>query len=242
MVAHIDRCLGCRACEAVCPSGVEYGTLLETTREHIERNYQRSPWQTLLRRVFIEQVVPYPGRMKLALLPVRIAQALGLGRLLPALTPTKISATPVPEFSPAVGERRGRVGFVRGCVQSVMFGDTNAATVRLLNRAGYDVVTPPDQGCCGALFSHSGNLSEARVCARHNVEVFGREKLDAIVINAAGCGSTLKEYGHLLGTDEGREFSHKVKDLSEILPSATGKSAKKVTFHDACHQIGRAHV
>ncbi len=118
-----------------------------------------------------------------------------------------------------------------------MFGDTNAATVRLLNRAGYDVVTPRDQGCCGALYAHSGSLAAARRCARHNVAVFGKEDLDAIVINAAGCGSTLKEYGHLLGTAEGRQFSAKVKDLSEVIPrtSTLSRTSARVTFHDACH-------
>lgn len=240
VVTHLDRCLGCRACEAVCPSGVLYGELLETTREHIERHHQRSAWQTLLRRVAIEQVFPYPWRMKLALLPVRVARALGLRNWLPQaaeLIPETFSARALPEVSPAIGPRRGRVGFVRGCVQSVLFGETNAATVRLLNRAGYEVVTPPDQVCCGALYAHTGSLAEARRCARHNVAVFERERLDAIIINAAGCGSTLKEYGHLLGTDASREFARKVKDLSEVLsPSSFQRHpAGKVTYHEACH-------
>jgi glycolate oxidase iron-sulfur subunit len=241
-VKHLDRCLGCRACEAVCPSGVMYGELLETTREHIERHYQRSVWQTLLRRVAIEQVFPYPWRMKLALLPVRLARALGLRKWLPQvaeLIPETLSACALPEVSPAIGPRRGRVGFVRGCVQSVMFGDTNAATVRLLNRAGYDVITPPDQVCCGALYAHTGNLTEARRCARHNVAVFEREQLDGIIINAAGCGSTLKEYGHLLGTDAGQQFARRVRDLSEVLlpSSLRPRPSGKVTYHEACHLV-----
>lgn len=245
VVAHIDSCLGCRACEAVCPSGVAYGELLEHTREHIEANHRRSAFQTFLRRVLIEKILPFPGRLKLALLPARLARFLRLEGWLPkaardalALVPRTMSAAALPEFSPATGgPRRGRVGFIRGCVMSVMFGDTNAASVRLLNSAGYDVVTPAAQGCCGALYAHSGNLAAARACARRNIAAFAAKDLDTIVINAAGCGSTLKEYGHLLQTEEGRAFSAKVKDLVEVLtPDAGGAAASvSVTYHDACH-------
>jgi glycolate oxidase iron-sulfur subunit len=241
-VRHIDLCLGCRACEAVCPSGVQYGELLESTREHVETHYQRSPFQKFLRRIVIEKVFPFPERMELALRPTRLMKK--LQRLLPkfarealSLIPDEVSAKPVPSFSPAVGTRRGTVGLIRGCVMSVMFGDTNAATVALLNRAGYDVVTPDTQVCCGALYAHGGNLQRARECASANVRAF--EGVDAIVINAAGCGSTLKEYGHLLGNERGKSFSHKVKDITEILSPQDFASAKpehrKVTYHDACH-------
>src|SRR5206468_381943 len=156
---------------------------------------------------------------------------------------------------------RGRVGCVSGCVMSVLFGETNANSIRLLNRAGYDVLVPPEQGCCGALYAHSGNLERARDCARRNVELFERLELDAVVINAAGCGSTLKEYGQLLRDDpawagRGAGFSAKIKDLTEFLVSSsafsvkdgkgelvplphsalrTPSSALKVTYHDACH-------
>ena len=245
VVAHIDSCLGCRACEAVCPSGVAYGELLEHTREHIELNHRRSPFQTFLRRVLIEKILPFPGRLKLALLPARLVRFLRIEGWLPgaardalALVPRNLSATPLPEFSPATGvPRRGRVGFIRGCVMSVMFGDTNAASIRLLNRAGYDVVAPRAQGCCGALYAHSGNLAAARACARRNIAAFAAETLDVIVINAAGCGSTLKEYGPLLQTEEGRAFSAKVKDLVEVLSPVAGDGtpAARVTYHDACH-------
>ncbi len=257
-VRALDLCLGCRACEAVCPSGVQYGELLEGTRDHIERKYQRSTFQTFLRRVAIERVFPFPERMEIALFPARAVKALGIEKFMPkfmrdalALIPNKLDATPLAEISPAKGERKGRVGFVRGCVMSVMFGDTNANSVELLNRAGYDVVTPPTQGCCGALYAHSGNLEAARGSVRHNIETFERYNLDTIVINAAGCGSTLKEYGHLLHGDpkweeRGKKFSAKVKDLSEFLVSncqasaaqsagCSSQSSCKVTFHDACH-------
>jgi glycolate oxidase iron-sulfur subunit len=255
-VRHIDLCLGCRACEAVCPSGVQYGDLLESTRDHLEKHHQRSPWQRFLRRIVIEQIFPFPKRLRWALLPAKLIQKLGWQFLLPgfagealALLPDHPSRCRLPKHSGAVGPNpRGRVGFIRGCVMSEMFGSTNAASVRLLNRAGFEVVTPPEQGCCGALYAHGGNLDAARACARRNIEVFERLELDAIIINAAGCGSTLKEYGHLLGGDSqwaerAAAFSRKVKDLTEWLSVADRAPAMcrsepggvRVTYHDACH-------
>ena len=257
-VKHIDLCLGCRACEAVCPSGVQYGALLEHMRDHIEKHFQRSWFQKFLRRVAIEQVFPFPRRMKLALWPARWLKQSGVHQLLPAfvrdalnLIPDDISEARLPEISPtAAGTKRGRVGFIQGCVMSVMFGKTNEASVALLNRAGYDVVTPPEQNCCGALYAHGGQLGLARECARRNIAVFEPLNLDAIVINAAGCGSTLKEYGELLHDDpewaeRGKAFSRKVKDLSEWLVASPfkdgghagteNKFSTRVTYHDACH-------
>lgn len=280
-VRHIDLCLGCRACEAACPSGVQYGELLEHTRDHIEKHHRRPWFQTFLRRVAIEQVFPFPERLKLALLPARLLKKLGAEKLLPkfaqdalALVPDKMSAVQLPAFSPADAKGRNgcpqpsaesqrpstasprraedcascpRVGFISGCVMSVMFGETNANSVKLLNRAGCDVHTPGEQGCCGALYAHSGRLDDARACARHNIAVFERFDVEAIIINAAGCGSTLKEYGALLRDDprwaeRAVKFSSKVKDLTEWL--ATGQKSEvssqesgsgKVTYHDACH-------
>ena len=227
---HIDLCLGCRACEAVCPSGVHYGELLEHTRDHIERHYRRSAFQTFLRRIAIEQVFPYPRRLKLAMAQARLVRALGAQRLLPkfardalSLVPPAAGAVKPPEVALAtIDPKRRRVGFVSGCVMGVMFGRTNAPSVRLLNQAGYDVLTPRTQGCCGALYAHGGKLDKARRCARHNIQVFERHNLEAIIINAAGCGSTLKEYGHLLEKDaewaeSGKKFSAKVKDITEFL-------------------------
>ena len=229
-VRHIDLCLGCRACEAACPSGVQYGELLEQTRDHIEKHHRRSTFQNLLRRVAIERIIPFPRRLRLALVPARLIRAVGGQKLLPvfardalSLLPDRLGAARLAELSPASTEPgRGRVGFVSGCVMSILFGETNANSVRLLNRAGYDVVTPPSQGCCGALYAHGGNLESARASARCNIEVFARQKLDAIIINAAGCGSALKEYGQLLRGDplwaeRAKEFSAKIKDLSEFL-------------------------
>jgi glycolate oxidase iron-sulfur subunit len=250
--ASIDLCLGCRACETACPSGVQYGALLESTRDYIEKNVRRSPFQRILRRVAIEKVFPFPSRMKLALLPALWTRRLGLEKFLPKffrealqLLPKTPSAVPVPEFSPAAGSSKGRVGFIPGCVMSVLFGQTHASSVRLIHRAGYDVINPPGQGCCGALYSHGGNLEQARAAARVNIAAFEKLELEAIIINAAGCGSTLKEYGHLLEHDpawsaRAEKFSRKIKDLTEWLIERAddlprGKERRRVTFHDACH-------
>jgi glycolate oxidase iron-sulfur subunit len=249
-VRHIDLCLGCRACEVACPSGVEYGALLEQTRDFIEARHRRPPWQKFLRRVVIERIFPVPGRLRLALAPARLLQRIGLDRFLPAslqepirLIPPNPTADQTPEFSPAaVQPAKGAVGFIRGCAMSVMFGQTNAASVRLLNLAGYDVVAPHAQGCCGALFAHSGRLDLAREAARRNVAAFKIQKLNAIIINAAGCGSTLKEYAHFLPADpSAASFGAQVRDLTEFLVQSGFLEAKfrpsneKVTYHDACH-------
>ncbi|MBI3879420.1 MAG: (Fe-S)-binding protein [Verrucomicrobia bacterium] len=265
-VRHIDLCLGCRACEAVCPSGVQYGELLEHTRDHLEHRHKRSWFQTLLRRVAIEQVFPIPERMRIALMPARAIKALRLEKFLPkfarealSLLPEKMSASELPPVTPSDGERRARVGFISGCVMSVMFGETNENSVKLLTGTGCEVHTPGEQVCCGALFAHSGQLERARECARTNIAAFERLGLDAIIINAAGCGSTLKEYGGLLRDDpkwaeRAAKFGAKVKDLTEFLVSGFGfrvevgadtsnANAKPetqnpkplVTYHDACH-------
>ncbi|HEX7859156.1 MAG TPA: (Fe-S)-binding protein [Verrucomicrobiae bacterium] len=249
-VRHIDLCLGCRACEVACPSGVQYGGLLEQTRDFIERTYTRSPYQTFLRRFVIERLFPVPWRMKIALAPARFAKALHLDRVLPTalreplrLIPENLNSTPLAEYSPTPHRPAlGTVGFIRGCVMSVMFGDTNASSVRLLNEAGFDVVVPRDQECCGALFAHSGRLSMARDYARRNIAAFAKHKVDAIIINAAGCGSTLKEYGHLLDEEPAaQKFGAMVKDLTEFLVANDFASrefrvsTERVTYHDACH-------
>ncbi len=270
-VQHIDLCLGCRACEAVCPSGVQYGNLLEHTRDHIEGTYERSTFQNFLRRFVIEKIFPHRERMELAIIPARLAKTLKLEKFLPkfardalSLIPGNGKGEPLPPFSAATGTRKGRVGFIRGCVMDVMFSETNQNTVKLLNAAGYDVVVPEQQGCCGALFAHSGNLKRARECARDNINAFANQNLDAIIINAAGCGSTLKEYGELLHGDQkweqrGKEFSGKVKDITEFLCAANDAAGDKgsagaspyqgvayhrrrVTYHDACHLAHPQHI
>jgi glycolate oxidase iron-sulfur subunit len=228
--------------------------LLESTRAHIEKRHKRSLAQRILRRVAIEQIFPYPLRMKLALWPALLLRKLVPSQLLPrfvrdslALLPDRLSSQSLPETSArSMSADHGRAGFVSGCVMSVLFGSTNAASIRLLNSAGYDVVTPAGQVCCGALFSHGGQLEKARECARRNIEIFEKLNIEAIVINAAGCGSTLKEYGHLLDHDRAwaeraRAFSAKVRDLTEVLRLPPPESPASlpprsiVTVHDACH-------
>jgi len=249
-VRHIDLCLGCRACETACPSGVQYGALLEGARNHIEKNHGRGFFQWVLRRLVIEQVLPFPWRIRLTLLPVRVIRFLRLCFLLPRfaremteLLPKRLTKAKLPHKSLAEGEAKGKLGFIEGCVMQVMFGDTNESSVELLNREGWDVITPRRQGCCGALYAHSGQLAKARDCARRNIAVFESEPLDAIIINAAGCGSTLVEYGELLKNDpawagRAEAFSSKVKDLVTCVDGSrlsVSRSLAKVTYHDACH-------
>ena len=251
-IRHIDRCLGCRACESACPSGVEYGHLLEHTRDHIEQHHRRGWFQTLLRRIAIEQVFPFPRRLKLALFFGRLMKRRPFTWLASRMVREALQL--VPEHSPASRTSKqnfatgqpatGQVGFIEGCVMQVMFARTNQATVQLLNQDGWDVHCPEDQTCCGALYAHSGQLTKARACARRNIAAFESQNLETIIINAAGCGSTLKEYGQLLADDpEWAEraiaFSAEVKDLTEWISQGTGESKKqlkcKVTYHDACH-------
>jgi glycolate oxidase iron-sulfur subunit len=195
--------------------------------------------------------------MEFALLPVRVLQAFRLDHLLARLPVfrsltflpnlSQVASKPLPEFTPATSERRHRVGVITGCVASVLFCKTNEATVRLLSLAGCDVVVPRGQSCCGALYAHGGSREKARQSARKTIDLFETLELDSIIINAAGCGSTLKEYGKLLHDDpqyaaRAAAFSRKVKDLSEWLVQSgchltrrTRHSALKVAFHDACH-------
>ena len=249
-VKHVDLCLGCRACETACPSGVQYGTLLEETRDHIEKHHKRGVFQRILRRWVIEKVFPFPGRTSLALLPVRVLRFLRLDGLMPGfvrsmleLVPQRLAKRKLEAKRLAKGEAKGDVGFIEGCVMQVMFGDTNESSAELLQRDGWNVVTPKEQGCCGALYAHGGQLEKARECARQNIAAFEGKSLDAIIINAAGCGSTLVEYGELLKDDpdwagRARAFSAKVKDLVTWLDESgvqRTSDQSKVTYHDACH-------
>lgn len=259
-VRHFDLCLGCRACEAACPSGVQYGALLEQTREHVEARHARGPFDSFLRRVLVERIFPSRRATRLALAPAILTKRLGLDRWLPTslrrfldLVPRRTEPhQPLAGFSAATAAPRlGKVGFISGCVMDVMFNRTNWNSIRLLNAAGYDVVTPGGQTCCGALHAHGGQLELARRHARQNIRVFADAGVDRIVINSAGCGSTLKEYDHLLTDDpEWREaaagFSKRVIDLTEALVASpvfmerlaqlkAAPDGPLVTYHDACH-------
>lgn len=263
LVGHFDNCLGCMACLTACPSGVQYDKLIEATRAQIERNYRRSLPDGLFRRM-IFALFPHPGRLRMLAGPLwlyrrsglrSLARRLGILRRLPerlqameALLPDyslRAVGRRLPALIPAVGQRRMRVGLVLGCVQRVFFGDVNAATARVLAAEGCEVVIPQDQGCCGALMVHAGQEADALDLARRTIDAFERAQVETIVINAAGCGSTLKEYGHLLRDDpqyaeRARRFAAMCKDISEVLtelpPRAERKPLKlKIAYHDACH-------
>ena len=253
MARHLDLCLGCRACESACPSGVPFGRLLEATRGQFERHgaAARPRAGGTLRSLL--HVFAHPARLGPMLRALRLyqwsgVQALvrGLGLLAPfrklrameaLLPPLPAPGAPLPALVPAHGaRRRGRAGVLLGCVQRFLYPDVNADTVRLLAAAGYDVVVPRDQACCGALHLHAGRLEEFRAMARRLMPAFG--DVDLVVVNAAGCGSALKEYGHWLGDAAARHFSERVRDVSEVLVDCElplGALRETVTYHDACH-------
>jgi glycolate oxidase iron-sulfur subunit len=237
VVDHFDNCLGCMACVTACPSGVQYDRLIEDTRAYVEEHHPRGLGDRLL-RAMIFSVFPYPHRMRAALRLAPLGRALPLpGKLgsLTALAPPWSSAESPPELTPAQGAKRGRVGLLTGCVQSVVFGDVNTATARVLAADGWEVVAPREQACCGALHLHSGRREGARTRAERLVEVFDRAGVDHVVVNAAGCGSTLKEYGELIGAEA---FAASVRDVNELLAEPRAKRHPlelSVAFQDSCH-------
>ena len=262
---HFDTCLGCMACLTACPSGVRYDELVEAARPQIERQVERPLGDRLFRRL-IFSLFPYPGRLRWVATKLWAWQRLGLQRLvraggLPNLLPARLRAleavappvtfdgiwTSMPAVVPARGGRRRRVALLLGCVQRVFFSGVNAATARVLAAEGCEVVIPPGQGCCGALMMHSGLEREAEALARRFVDAFepALADVDAIVINAAGCGSTLKEYGRLLRDDpayapRARALAAKCLDVSEVLAGLEPRAPRRpvrmrVAYHDACH-------
>jgi len=262
-VQHFDRCLGCMACMTACPSGVKYDRLIEATRAQLERHYRRSPGELIHRR-WIFNLLPYPERLRAVLWPVWAYQASGLRALvrgtglvkllprelrsaealLPALTLRQLRAG-LPERIPAQGELRKRVGLLTGCVQRVLFSGVNAATARVLAAEGCEVLIPRDQSCCGALWVHAGQERQAINSARKLIDVFERASVDTIVTNAAGCGSTIKEYGYLLRNDpqyaeRAKVFAAKCKDIAEVLAEIEPRAGRhplplRVAYHDSCH-------
>jgi len=263
-VTHIDRCLDCRACETACPSGVEYGKLVELARAQIEQNYKRPISARILRDFVYRRLLPYPARIAFAARLLRVyqrskleslARSIGILRLLgmeqrAALVPRIDSRSFFSELGktfPAHGARRARVAFFAGCVAQVTFAELNRATIRVLQANGCEVVVPGGQVCCGALAAHAGVRDVARELARKNFNAFRAAEFDAILTNAAGCGSTLKEYAHLFSDSDAMharadEFSGKMRDVTEFL-AQHGLSAPlravpmRVTYQDSCHLL-----
>lgn len=258
MVEHFDRCLGCMACVTACPSGVRYDRLIEATRERVEQEHPRR-FSDRAVRAAIFALFPYPRRLRLLRGPLRAYQRSGLQqivrrsdplrRISPSVAAMERLAPPLgrrvrlPERVTARGGRRATVGMLTGCVQSEFFPGVNAATARVLALEGCDVVIPEGQGCCGALSLHSGRAEEARRFARRTIEKF--ESVDVLVVNAAGCGSAMKEYGELLEGEpawarRAAALSARTRDLSEFLVELGPRAerhplALTVAYHDACH-------
>ncbi|GAC1665967.1 MAG: heterodisulfide reductase-related iron-sulfur binding cluster [Candidatus Acidiferrum sp.] len=259
-VSHFDSCLGCMACMTACPSGVDYGKLIEATRAQIERKYPRSFAEKVYRRL-IFATFTRPDRLRWLRFPLlayqksglqKLMRGTGLLKLLPerlrsmeSLLPTLGPRARVAELTPAQGRKRARVGLLLGCVQREFLSEVNAATVRVLAAEGCEVVAPAEQPCCGALLVHAGEEEAALALARKTIDVFERADVELVVTNAAGCGSNVKEYGHLLRDDaryaeRAAAFSAKCKDVSEVLaalePTATRQPLQlRVAFHDSCH-------
>ncbi|MGC1485931.1 MAG: glycolate oxidase subunit GlcF [Candidatus Acidiferrum sp.] len=259
-VNHFDTCLGCMACMTACPSGVDYGKLIEATRAQIERHHPRSIGEKLHRR-FLFAVFTRPDRLRLLRWPLlayqksglqSLVRSVGLLKLFPKRLQTMEALMPklgqnerVPEITVAQGTQRRRVGLLLGCVQREFFPEVNAATARVLAAEGCEVVAPQDQPCCGALMIHAGEEEGALALARRTIDVFERANVDTIVTNAAGCGSNVKEYGHLLRddpryADRARAFAAKCKDITEILIELPPRAVRnpvdlRVAFHDSCH-------
>jgi glycolate oxidase iron-sulfur subunit len=263
-VTHIDRCLDCRACETACPSGVQYGKIVERAKAQIEQNYRRPIAERVARKVFYGFVLKDAARLRGLAGVLRILQRSGLQSLarrlgmlrvlgleeLEALSPKmdrKFFGREIGQVFPAAGERRGRVAFHAGCIQQVAFADLNRATIRLLQKNGIEVHVPKQQVCCGALHAHAGLREDARVLARKNIDAMLSSDFDAIVTNAAGCGSALKEYDDLLEhdlkyRDQAQVFKAKTKDISEYLLeigllAPKRKLEQRVAYQDACHLL-----
>jgi len=249
-VKHIDRCLSCLACVSTCPSGVDYMHLIDQARAYVEKTYRR-PWHDRALRWVLAKVIPHPTRFRLALLAAKIgrpfAPLIPDARLRAMLAMAPKTIPPVsrnddPQTFAATGERRMRVALMTGCAQKALNTDINDATIRLLRRLGCEVVIPRGVGCCGALTHHMGREGEAHASAAANVAAFMAEKhaggLDAVVINTSGCGTTVKDYGHMLGGEEAATVAALAMDISELLvkiglPEGASKGLR-VAYHAAC--------
>jgi glycolate oxidase iron-sulfur subunit len=263
---HLDLCLDCRSCETACPSGVQYGRLIEPFRVELQLAKQAAGVPTMgwLQKLILYRLFPYPGRLRVALGFARLMQRLrldrlaekiGLLKLLPQfprrmhrlLPPLGKRPPRLPEVLPAKGPQRARVALFTGCVADAMFAETNAATARVLQENGCEVVVPRSQTCCGAIHYHSGAADPALRFAADNARAFPAD-VDAVIVNVAGCGSMLKDYGHVaeelncdrIMQDKLHSFASRVRDVSEFLAELgpippSGEIRVKATYHDACH-------
>lgn len=251
-VAPLDRCLGCRACEPACPSGVPYGTILELARARFVEPHRPLGARRLLDRPLIRRVLPFPARLKPLALAGGVAKRLGLP--LPAAARRALDCLPavesarVPEWTPALGPSRGTVAFLAGCAGSVFYGPANRASVYLLARAGFDVWAPAAQGCCGAIAAHDGDEAGLRRAFRRNAAAFGARPFTALIANAAGCGAQLQRYPELAQEAGAPAWEGPAEDLTAFLdrvglPAPEGPwpadLPRRVTYHDPCHL---AHV
>jgi glycolate oxidase iron-sulfur subunit len=269
-VQHFDSCLGCLACVTTCPSGVEYDKLIAAMRPQIERHYPRSPYERMLRKL-IFSIFPYPQRLRVLLRPLWVYQKLGIQgwvrrnplfkQLMPKTLAAMESVLPtlsleafhdrLPEVVPAQGEKRYRVGMILGCVQRIFLPEVNDATVRVLTANGCEVVIPKEQGCCAALSHHQGQEEQAKTMARQMIDQFETQSVDFILINASGCGHTLKEYGQILKDDpdycdRAIAFAAKIKDVQEFLDEVglttelsplQSEGILTLVYQDACHML-----
>ncbi len=259
---HLELCLDCRACETACPSGVQYGKLIEPFRvamDEAEGNTKQNDW---FHRWILFGLFPYARKLRLALLPARVAQRTGLMKLLQAtqftrllppqlqrmvemLPPPRRNEGPLPEFLPAIGRRRATVALFTGCIGDAMFRHVNWATARVLQQNGCDVHVPQAQMCCGAIHFHAGSSEPAQKFADENLQAFPIERFDAIINNIAGCGSMLKDYGHHwhdAKQGERSAWAAKVRDVNEFLDQLglvppEGEIRAVATYHDACHLL-----
>jgi glycolate oxidase iron-sulfur subunit len=261
-VTHMDRCLDCRACETACPSGVEYGKLIELARAQIDQNYKRPLTSRILRDLVYRRLLPYPNRIAALGKVLRFFQASGLEALvrkthlagifgmqerleLMPRVDKEFFGSRMGKTFPAIGPRRARVAFFAGCIARVTFTELNDATIRVLQANGCEVVVPEGQTCCGALAAHAGMRDESRQLGVKNLTAFNFD-FDAIITNAAGCGSTLKEYPTFFEAEnngpaqKAEEFSGRVKDVTEFLDqlgwvAPLREMRVSVTMQDSCH-------
>jgi glycolate oxidase iron-sulfur subunit len=253
---HIELCLVCRNCESVCPSGVPFGRIMESARAQLYERATLSLPERIFRRVAFRELLPHPSRLRALFGALLIYQRSGLRRLVRAsgLLPGALAEAesllpdlPAPfrprwEVYPAEGPVRYRVGLFTGCVMPLVYGPVHAATVRVLRRNGCEVHIPPQQVCCGALNVHGGEQDTARALAQQNVRAFAGRGLDAIIVNSAGCGATMKEYAGLLGEAEAADFEHQTRDVTEFLASIDlvpfqREVRREVTLQESCHLV-----